>query len=158
MRAAVVKEALRLLGEPGFGEANEEFMTARRHLREGNLRDSNAAALRAMKTVLKVICAPGDGRARKALPSNGSWRWSNARSSLPTTRRVLHEPHRRDESRRAEDPRSAGRARCGAGRRPRAGPRRGVRAPPHAANIVSRSRRMGLKNAQREASVRQCVE
>jgi hypothetical protein len=37
-----------LLGEPGFGEANEEFVTAHRHLREGNLRDSNTVALRAM--------------------------------------------------------------------------------------------------------------
>jgi hypothetical protein len=52
----VVKEALRLLSEPGFGEANDEFMTAHRHLREGNLRDCNTAALRAMENVLKVIC------------------------------------------------------------------------------------------------------
>jgi hypothetical protein len=56
VHAEVVKEALRLLGEPGFEEANAEFMKAHRHLREGNLRDCNTAALRAMETVLKVIC------------------------------------------------------------------------------------------------------
>ena len=56
VHAEVVKDALRLLGEPGFGEANDEFMTAHRHFREGNLRDCNTAALRAMETVLKVIC------------------------------------------------------------------------------------------------------
>jgi hypothetical protein len=54
--AEVVKEALRLLCEPGFGKANEEFLTAHRHLREGKLRDCNTAALRAIETVLKVIC------------------------------------------------------------------------------------------------------
>jgi hypothetical protein len=56
VHAEVVKEALRLLCEPGFAEANDEFMTAHRHLREGKLRDCNTAALRSMETVLKVIC------------------------------------------------------------------------------------------------------
>jgi AbiJ N-terminal domain 4 len=56
VHAEVVKEALRLLSEQGFGEANDEFVTAHRHLREGKLRDCNTAALRAMETVLKVIC------------------------------------------------------------------------------------------------------
>jgi hypothetical protein len=52
----IVKEALRLLREPDFGEANTEFMKAHRHLREGSLRDCSTAALRAMENVLKVIC------------------------------------------------------------------------------------------------------
>jgi len=56
VHAEVVKEALRLLCEPEFVEANAEFMTAHRHLREGNLRDCNTAALRAVENVLKVIC------------------------------------------------------------------------------------------------------
>jgi hypothetical protein len=56
VHAEVVKEALRLLGEPEFDEANAEFMKAHRHLREGSLRDCNTAALRAMENVLKVIC------------------------------------------------------------------------------------------------------
>jgi AbiJ N-terminal domain 4 len=56
VHAEVVKESLRLLCEPEFEEANAEFMTAHRHLREGNLRDCNTAALRSMETVLKVIC------------------------------------------------------------------------------------------------------
>jgi AbiJ N-terminal domain 4 len=56
VHAEVVKEALCLLSEPGFEEANTEFMKAHRHLREGNQRDCNTAALRAMETVLKVIC------------------------------------------------------------------------------------------------------
>jgi hypothetical protein len=56
VHAEVVKEALWLLSEPSFREANDEFMTAHRHLREGNLKDCNTAALRATETVLKVIC------------------------------------------------------------------------------------------------------
>jgi hypothetical protein len=56
VHAEVVKEALQLLREPEFEEANAEFMTAHRHLREGKLRDCNTAALRAMENVLKVIC------------------------------------------------------------------------------------------------------
>lgn len=56
VHAEVVKEALRLLSEPAFEEANREFMTAHRHFREGKLRDCNTAALRSMETVLKVIC------------------------------------------------------------------------------------------------------
>jgi hypothetical protein len=56
VHAEVVKEALRLLHEPGFEQANDEFMKAHRHLREGSLRDCNTAALRSMETVLKVIC------------------------------------------------------------------------------------------------------
>jgi hypothetical protein len=56
VHAEVVKEALRLLNEPGFEAANDEFMTAHRHLREGNRRDANTAALRAIETVLKMIC------------------------------------------------------------------------------------------------------
>ena len=56
VHAEIVKEALRLLCEPGFEEANAEFMKAHRHLREGNLRDCNTAALRAVENVLKVIC------------------------------------------------------------------------------------------------------
>jgi hypothetical protein len=56
VHAEVVKEALRLLCEPGFAEATDEFIKAHRHLREGNLRDCNTAALRSMENVLKVIC------------------------------------------------------------------------------------------------------
>jgi hypothetical protein len=56
VHAEVVKDALRLLCDPGFEIANDEFMKAHRHLREGNLRDCNTAALRSMETVLKVIC------------------------------------------------------------------------------------------------------
>jgi hypothetical protein len=52
----VVKEAVRLLHEPEFATANDEFMTAHRHLREGKLRDCNTAALRATENVSKVIC------------------------------------------------------------------------------------------------------
>jgi hypothetical protein len=56
VHAEIVKEALRLLCEPGFEEANTEFMTAHRHLRERKRRDCNTAALRSMENVLKVIC------------------------------------------------------------------------------------------------------
>lgn len=56
VHAEVVKEALRLLCEPAFEQANAEFMTAHRHFWEGKLRDCNTAALRAMETVLKVVC------------------------------------------------------------------------------------------------------
>jgi hypothetical protein len=59
VHAEVVKEALRLLHEPDFDEANTEFMKAHRYLREGSgsLKDCNTAALRAMENVLKVICS-----------------------------------------------------------------------------------------------------
>jgi AbiJ N-terminal domain 4 len=56
VHAEIVKEPLRLLCEPEFATANDEFMTAHRHLREGKLRDCNTAALRATENVLKVIC------------------------------------------------------------------------------------------------------
>jgi hypothetical protein len=56
VHAEVVREALQLLHEPGFAEANDEFTTAHRHLREGKQRDCNTAALRATENVLKVIC------------------------------------------------------------------------------------------------------
>ena len=56
VHAEVVKEALWLLSEPSFQEANDEFMRAHRHLREGNLKDCNTAALQATENILKVIC------------------------------------------------------------------------------------------------------
>jgi hypothetical protein len=56
VHAEVVKDALCLLSEREFEEANSEFMKAHRHLREGSLRDCNTAALRSMENVLKVIC------------------------------------------------------------------------------------------------------
>jgi hypothetical protein len=58
VHSEVVKEALRLLCEPEFKEANDEFMKAHRYLREGggSLRDCNTSALRAMENTLKVIC------------------------------------------------------------------------------------------------------
>jgi hypothetical protein len=56
VHAEVVKDALRLLHAPGFEGANDEFLKAHRHLREGNHRDCNTAALRAMENALKVIC------------------------------------------------------------------------------------------------------
>jgi hypothetical protein len=52
MYAQVVKEALCLLSGPAFEEANTEFIKAHRHLREGNQRDCNTAALRAVETVI----------------------------------------------------------------------------------------------------------
>jgi hypothetical protein len=56
VHAEVVKEALRLLSAPEFEKTNTEFMTAHRHLRDGNLRDCNTSALRAMESALKAIC------------------------------------------------------------------------------------------------------
>ena len=56
VHAEVVKEALQLLAAREFKQANNEFMTAHKHLREGHPRDCNTAALRAMETLLKVIC------------------------------------------------------------------------------------------------------
>jgi hypothetical protein len=67
VHAAVVKEALRLLATPEFKQANDEFMTAHKYLREGkNLRDCNTAALRAVETALKTIC-----KARKWIYNEG---------------------------------------------------------------------------------------
>jgi hypothetical protein len=57
VHAEVVRPALALLNEPGFEKANEEFMAAHRHYREGSYKDCVVAANRAFETTLKTICA-----------------------------------------------------------------------------------------------------
>jgi len=107
-------------------------MMAHRHLREGNRRDCNTAALRSMENVLKVICdargwiyQKGDAverllavvRGNGLFPDYLGGYFDNLIGAM--------------KAQRAEDPRSAGRPRRRAGRRPRAGPHSSFRAPPH---------------------------
>ena len=56
VHAEVVKPTLQLLLEPGFEKANEDFMTAHRHLRENKPKDAIVAANRAFEATLKAIC------------------------------------------------------------------------------------------------------
>ncbi|HEV2545753.1 MAG TPA: hypothetical protein VGU20_00290 [Stellaceae bacterium] len=67
VHAQVVRPALALLAEPGFEKANEEFMTAHRHYREGKAKDAVVAANRAFESTLKAICIPTLG-----IPEGGS--------------------------------------------------------------------------------------
>jgi|SRR5580700_1299694 hypothetical protein len=67
IHAEAVRPVLALLAEKPFEKANEEFMTAHRHYREGHFKDSVVAANRSFETTLKTICAqrgwkfgPGD--------------------------------------------------------------------------------------------------
>ena len=57
LHAEVVRPALALLAAPGFEKANEDFMAAHRHYREGNSKDAIVAANRAFESTLKAICA-----------------------------------------------------------------------------------------------------
>lgn len=56
VHAEVIKPALSLLTEPIFGKANEDFMTAHRHYRAGEYKDSITSANRAFESLLKAIC------------------------------------------------------------------------------------------------------
>ncbi len=52
----IVKPALNLLLNPVFKKANDEFMTAHRHLRSKEYKDCVNSANRAFETTLKIIC------------------------------------------------------------------------------------------------------
>jgi HEPN domain len=67
VHAEVIKPALALLSDPAFATANDEFMTAHKHYRDGHYKDCIVAAQRAFESTLKAICtarnwsyAPGD--------------------------------------------------------------------------------------------------
>ncbi len=52
----IVKPALVLLTEKAFSKANDDFMTAHRHYRSGDWKDSVTASNRAFESMLKAIC------------------------------------------------------------------------------------------------------
>lgn len=56
VHSEVIKPALALLSEDVFAAANEEFLKAHRHYREGSYKDCVVAANRAFETTLKSIC------------------------------------------------------------------------------------------------------
>jgi hypothetical protein len=56
VHSEVVKPALALLAAPLFAKANDDFMTAHRHYRNGEFKDAVTAANRAFETTLKLIC------------------------------------------------------------------------------------------------------
>jgi hypothetical protein len=57
IHAEAVQPVLVLLAEKPFVKANEEFMTAHRHYRQGDFKDCVVAANRSFETTLKTICA-----------------------------------------------------------------------------------------------------
>ena len=76
--AEIVKPALALLRMKGFEEANDDFMLAHKHYREGKAKDSIVSANRAFESALKAVCKLMD------------WKFSpgdNARELIAVTRR-----------------------------------------------------------------------
>lgn len=53
----VVKPALHLLGHPDLSGANQEFLTAHEHYRNGRHKEAINECLKAFESVMKVICA-----------------------------------------------------------------------------------------------------
>ena len=53
----VVKPAFALLADETFAKAQEDFLAAHRHYREGNSKDCVVAAQRAFESTLKAICS-----------------------------------------------------------------------------------------------------
>jgi hypothetical protein len=56
LHAEVIQPALALLGTDRFAAANDEFLLAHRHYRDGKHKDCVVAANRAFETTLKTIC------------------------------------------------------------------------------------------------------
>jgi hypothetical protein len=56
VHAEAVKPALAVLQEPGFSGAQDEFMQAHRHYREGNNKEAINEALKAFESTMKCIC------------------------------------------------------------------------------------------------------
>ena len=52
----VVKPALRILNQPQFSGAQEEFLKAHQQYRKGNTKDSLSNCLKAFESVMKAIC------------------------------------------------------------------------------------------------------
>ena len=57
LHAAVVKPALSLLSEPAYAGAQAEFLAAHEHYRHGRSKEAVAESLKALESVMKVICA-----------------------------------------------------------------------------------------------------
>ncbi len=56
VHAEIIKPALSLLAASDFAKANADFMTAHRHYRAGEYKDSITASNRAFESMLKAIC------------------------------------------------------------------------------------------------------
>ena len=52
----IVKPALKLLGQPHYKGAQEEFLKAHEHYRKGNTKEALDACLKAFESVMKAIC------------------------------------------------------------------------------------------------------
>jgi hypothetical protein len=57
LHAEAVKPALALLGAPEYAGAQAEFLTAHEHYRHGRTKEALADCLKALESVMKVICA-----------------------------------------------------------------------------------------------------
>ncbi len=56
LHAEVIKPALILLKNPQFSGAEEEFLKAHKHFRDGNYKESVTSANCAFESVMKIIC------------------------------------------------------------------------------------------------------
>ena len=52
----VIKPALRILNQPQFAGAREEFLNAHEHYRKRNMKDALSSCLKAFESVMKAIC------------------------------------------------------------------------------------------------------
>ena len=52
----VVKPALRILSEPDYQGAQEEFLRAHEHYRKGNMKEALNEALKSFESTLKIVC------------------------------------------------------------------------------------------------------
>lgn len=69
--AEIIKPALSLLRSPEFAGAEQEFLEAYRHFRDGNPRDAITGANRAFESTMKAICAlKGWGHSENARASD----------------------------------------------------------------------------------------
>ena len=56
IHSEIVKPALKLLEQPHYAGAQEEFLKAHRHYREGNAKEAISNCLNAFESVMKTIC------------------------------------------------------------------------------------------------------
>ena len=56
IHSEIVKPALKLLDQPHFAGAQEEFLKAHEHYRKGNAKEALSECLKAFESVMKAIC------------------------------------------------------------------------------------------------------
>ena len=56
IHSEIVKPALKLLGQPHYAGAQEEFLKAHQHYRKGDAKEALSDCLKAFESVMKAIC------------------------------------------------------------------------------------------------------